>query len=127
MYVFVAVAPDPPTIVSVERGNEEVSINIIPPDNDGGKSVVGYRVQVSPSGVSFVTDVIDSTIVVNSLTNGVEYGECVREHPLDNCATRNCTFASSAQCSITQDPDPSVRQTRYVIGGLIKTSCIMFV
>lgn len=67
-----ATVPGAPTITSVVRGNQEVTVNWLAPVSNGGSPIIGYRIIATPGAITVnVGDV--STAVVTGLTNGTAY------------------------------------------------------
>jgi len=63
--------PDPPTNVTGVRGNQSVTVNFLPPLNNGGSEITEYRVTSSPG--DFFAIGAGSPLVVTGLTNGTPY------------------------------------------------------
>ena len=66
-----ATVPDPPTDLSVMRGNGSARVSWMAPVNAGGDAVVSYAVTASPGGAS--VSCVASPCVVSGLTNGSAY------------------------------------------------------
>jgi hypothetical protein len=65
-----ATIPDAPTITSVTRGNQQVTVTFNAPASNGGEPITGYTVTSSGGQVQTNTG---SPITVTGLTNGTSY------------------------------------------------------
>lgn len=74
----VVTVPDPPTMVSAEAGDGEVTVSFAAPANDGGASIDFYEVISNPDGVTVTCS--SSPCKVNALINGSIYSFTVRAH-----------------------------------------------
>lgn len=63
--------PDAPTSVSATEGDTEATIDFTAPVNDGGSSIISYRVTSSPGGITATGS--SSPITITGLTNGISY------------------------------------------------------
>jgi|GEM_PF-4373017 len=68
--------PDAPTNVTAAAGNGYAVVSFIPPVNNGGSAITGYKV-ISDSGIDVGTGT-GSPITVTGLTNGVTYNFSVK-------------------------------------------------
>jgi len=100
-FIVVPVVPDAPTIGTATAGDTQASVAFVAPSSNGGASITGYTVTVSPADVAPVSGA-SSPIVVSGLTNGQSYTFTVTA---DNAAGTGP--ASSASNSIT----PKAAQT----------------
>lgn len=96
-----ATVPDAPTIGTATAGDTQVSVAFSAPASNGGSSITGYTVTVSPADVAPVNGA-SSPIVVTGLTNGQAYTFTVTA---DNVAGTGP--ASSSSNSVT----PKAAQT----------------
>jgi len=96
-----AVVPGAPTIGTATAGDTQASVAFTAPASNGGSSITGYTVTVSPADVAPVTGA-SSPIVVTGLTNGQAYTFTVTA---DNVAGTGP--ASSSSNSVT----PKATQT----------------
>ncbi len=65
--------PSAPTSVSGVAGNGQVTLSFTAPADDGGSAITGYTAISSPGGVFGVSNGASTSIVVNGLTNGINY------------------------------------------------------
>ncbi|QNN58276.1 IPTL-CTERM sorting domain-containing protein [Diaphorobacter ruginosibacter] len=69
-----ATAPDAPGSVQALAGGGQVTVTWMPPVNDGGSAITGYRVEVAGDAGKFCTAPADGTnCTVTGLTNGLSY------------------------------------------------------
>lgn len=67
-----ATVPDPPTNLTVVRGDSHVNVSFTPPGRNGGHSLEGFRISNHPPGGT--SDVsVNTTIMRSGLRNGVNY------------------------------------------------------
>lgn len=74
--------PNAPTIVSVTPSNGILTVVFSAPNFDGGLPVDTYKYKVTPGMDNFVNTAVlpGENLVINSLTNGVEYSVSVLAH-----------------------------------------------
>lgn len=64
-------APETPLSIVALPGNQNASVSFTPPSNNGGSSILNYTVTSSPGNITATGTT--SPIIINGLTNGVEY------------------------------------------------------
>jgi len=69
--------PGPPVDVSAIGADASANVRWEPPLDDGGSPITGYEVKVTPGGATHEVGVQES-LLVDGLTNGVEYTFAVR-------------------------------------------------
>jgi uncharacterized repeat protein (TIGR02543 family) len=62
-----------PTEVTAVAGNEQATITFTAPTDNGGSTIIGYRVTSLPDNIVVTTTNDDTTVAVTGLTNGTSY------------------------------------------------------
>jgi len=102
--------PDAPTDVTAIRGNTQVSVEFIPPLNNGGAAITSYTATSSPG--SFTATGSSSPLVVTGLTNGTAYTfSVVATNSVGNSA------ASTPSNSATPATNPGAPTAVSAVGG----------
>ncbi len=70
-YSFLQTVPDAPSIGTVTRGNQQVSVAFTAPVDNGGSAITEYTVTSNPSNIT--TTGVSSPLIVTGLTNGTAY------------------------------------------------------
>lgn len=66
--------PDPPRHVVAKAGDESAAVAWVKPaESDEAVEIDGYVVTANPSGITVETDENDTLVIVEGLTNGIEY------------------------------------------------------
>jgi len=65
--------PSSPYILSIDSENESLTVNFIPPQNDGGYPITYYLYSID-NGITYeYSNYYQSPIKINNLVNGVQY------------------------------------------------------
>ncbi|MBW3665324.1 MAG: cell wall-binding repeat-containing protein [Actinobacteria bacterium] len=70
---FPLTAPDPPTDVTAEAGDEQATVSWSAPADTGGAPITSYTVAASPGGATATVDGATTEAVITGLTNGTAY------------------------------------------------------
>ena len=66
--------PDPPEVSAIADGTSKIVVSWSAPANDGGSAITGYRLQVSPDGVSDWRNLVNNTTDTSYEHTGLSAG-----------------------------------------------------
>ncbi|MBF4693092.1 fibronectin type III domain-containing protein [Fusibacter ferrireducens] len=72
-YLLYVTVPSAPNSVVAQEGNSTVRLEVGKPTDDGGSPLKGYHVTILPTNETRTYSTTSSAIVVDQLSNGVEY------------------------------------------------------
>ena len=106
------VPPDAPEITSIIPGNQQLTVNFIPPFYNGGSSITGYQYSIdSGSTFSSTVQATNNSLLITGLTNGTPYSVIIR-------AGNSAGFGDSSKLSYgTPLPVPSAPTINSIIPG----------
>ena len=67
-------APDPPTVSAIADGTSKIVVSWSAPANDGGSAITGYRLQVSNTGASGWSNLVQNTTDTSHTHTGLAAG-----------------------------------------------------
>ena len=111
--VTVLTVPTAPTDITVNAGDTAISIGWNAPADDGGSTISGYSVSISPSVSAGNIQISGTTAIISNLSNGLSYQLSVRASntkgmgPASNVITVTPEAANTAGYTpITIDGEP---------------------
>ena len=67
-------APDPPAVSAIADGTSKIVVSWSEPANDGGSAITGYRLQVSSTGASGWSNLVQNTTATSHTHTGLSAG-----------------------------------------------------
>ena len=120
--------PDAPTLVSVYSGDKQVTLNFSAPINNGGSTIIDYKIDVYNDKVlvkTVDTKSIAITAIITELTNGIIYTFDVKAtNAIGDSVASNSLFVEPVEPTPTVESTTSNYLSRFTLTDITNTNYI---